>query len=103
MVEAQLFVDERRTPIEDGAVEWTEAVAPFVEVARLEIPAQDPDGARGVILRQTCEAMSFDPWHALIEHRPLGSIMRARNAAYRVSTIARNAMSELEVKPPSAL
>lgn len=103
VVEAQLFVDEQRTPIEDGAVEWTEAVAPFVEVARIEIPAQDPDSARGLLLGQTCEAMSFDPWHALIEHRPLGSIMRARNAAYRVSTMARNATPELEVKAPSAL
>lgn len=103
VVEAQLFVDEARTPIEDGSVEWLESVSPFVEVARVEIPAQDPDSARGKLLGTTCEAMSFDPWHALVEHRPLGSIMRARNAAYRVSTTARNATSELEVKPPSAL
>lgn len=47
--------------------------------------------------------MSFDPWHALVEHRPLGSIMRARNAAYRVSTAARKATSELDVRLPSAL
>lgn len=103
IVEAQLFVDEQRTPIEDGSVEWLESVSPFVEVARLEIPAQDPDSARGKLIGQTCEAMSFDPWHALVEHRPLGSIMRARNAAYRVSTMARNATSELEVQAPSKL
>ncbi|MFO0560924.1 MAG: hypothetical protein U0269_23095 [Polyangiales bacterium] len=102
-VEAQLFVDEQRTPIEDGAVEWLESASPFVEVARLEIAAQDPESARGKLLQSTCESMSFDPWHALVEHRPLGSIMRARNAAYRVSTSARKATSELEVVPPSAL
>jgi hypothetical protein len=102
-VEAQLFVDEQRTPIEDGAVEWLESVSPFVEVARLELAAQDPESARGQLLQSTCEAMSFDPWHALVEHRPLGSIMRARNAAYRVSTAARKATSELDVRPPSAL
>jgi hypothetical protein len=102
-VEAQLFVDEQRTPIEDGAVEWLESVSPFVEVARLEISAQDPGSARGKLLQKTCEAMSFDPWHALVEHRPLGAIMRARNAAYRVSTMARNATSELEVVAPSSL
>lgn len=103
VVEAQLFVDEVRTPIEDGSVEWLESVSPFVEVARIELPAQDTESARGKKLAETCEAMSFDPWHALVEHRPLGSIMRARNAAYRVSTTARNAMSELDVKPPSAI
>ena len=43
----QRFVDEERTPIEDGAVEWTEAVSPPVAVAQLVIPKQDVgDGRR---------------------------------------------------------
>jgi hypothetical protein len=39
-------------------------------------------------------ALSFDPWHALEEHRPLGNVMRARNHAYRLSTQERSAAPE---------
>ena len=28
------------------------------------------------------EEMSFNPWHALAAHQPLGGIMRARKKAY---------------------
>ena len=35
--------------------------------------------------------MSFDPWHAPEDYRPLGNMMRARNPAYRLSTIERQA------------
>jgi hypothetical protein len=47
------------------------------------------------------ERLSFDPWHALVEHRPLGVVMRARAVAYRRAVAAHGAISELEVKPPS--
>ncbi|MEA2750953.1 MAG: hypothetical protein QOI41_5096, partial [Myxococcales bacterium] len=40
------------------------------------------------------EKLSFDPWHAPVEFRPLGELMRARNAAYRLSTIERKAAGE---------
>ena len=39
-MDVQLFADESSTPIEDPSVEWREAVSPFVEVARIEVPAQ---------------------------------------------------------------
>jgi hypothetical protein len=28
------------------------------------------------------EAAAFDPWAALMEHRPLGEVMRARKVVY---------------------
>jgi hypothetical protein len=99
-LEAQIFVDEQKTPIEDPSVEWS---SPFREIARLTIPAQDAQSASGKALADYVETLSFDPWHALVEHRPLGAIMRARAAAYKHAVITRNAASELEVKPPSAL
>ena len=40
------------------------------------------------------EQLSFDPWHAIAEHRPLGAIMRARAVAYGPSVIARKAAPE---------
>ncbi len=90
----QFYVDPEKTPIEDASVEWREADSPFVEVARLTLPRQDvrsPEGQRDAAL---VEQMSFDPWHALLEHRPLGSLMRARAPAYRASGEQRKAAPE---------
>lgn len=91
---AQLFVDEAQTPIEDPTASWPEDVAPFVPVARIRVPAQDPSSAEGQHLAERVEKLSFDPWHALAEHRPIGAMMRARNAAYRESTQERGASPE---------
>ncbi|SPE26554.1 Catalase domain protein [Burkholderiales bacterium] len=77
----QFFVDEARTPIEDGSVDWPEAVAPYLTVARLTLPKQIPEAAFG----QRVEAATFDPWAALAEHRPLGELMRARKVVYYTS------------------
>lgn len=91
---AQHFVDEARTPIEDASVEWLEADAPAVTVARLTLPKQDLTAPRARRIAEAIETFSFDPWHALVEHRPLGNIMRARNHAYRLSTGERQAAKE---------
>ncbi|MEZ4238201.1 MAG: catalase [Myxococcota bacterium] len=83
-LQAQFFVDEARTPIEDGSTDWDEAAAPFEDVATLTIDAQRPDEA----LAAEIEAHGFDPWHALAAHRPLGHVMRGK-AAYFASQQAR--------------
>ena len=90
----QFFVDETKTPIEDATVEWTSDVAPWLDVATLTLVRQDPSSERGKKVTELVESMSFDPWHALEEMRPLGHLMRARNHAYRESTIARSAAKE---------
>jgi hypothetical protein len=102
-VEAQRFVDESRTPIEDPTVEWAERDSPWAALARLMIPAQAAESRAGRMLAAYVDRLSFDPWHALVEHRPLGAVMRARAAAYKHAAIARGAISELEVKPPSTV
>jgi len=91
---AQLYVDPVKTPIEDASVDWDESVSPFVAIADLEIPQQDPHGERAREIDAFVEKMSFDPWHAPVEFRPLGNMMRARNHAYRLSTIERGAAPE---------
>lgn len=78
MVQPQ--IDARRTPIEDAAVEWREQDAPYVPVARIRIPVQSLDDAAR---RARCEEVAFNPWHCLREHRPLGSMNRARREIYR--------------------
>ncbi|MGE0785719.1 MAG: catalase [Sandaracinaceae bacterium] len=90
----QLFVDEAKTPIEDASHEWKESDAPFHRVARLTVPQQDVRSDEGRALTERIEEMSFDPWHALPAHRPLGNMMRARSAAYRLSTMERKASPE---------
>lgn len=79
----QLCTDLETMPIEDASVPWPEEKSPYLAVARLRIPAQpawDPTttpAAEGML--------SFSPWHGLVAHRPLGSIMRARLPAYEMS------------------
>lgn len=80
-VALQFFVDESITPIEDASVVWPENESPFVDVARLTLTTIDPD----------VEALRFDPWGGLAEHRPLGELMRARKSAYYASQKARRA------------
>jgi hypothetical protein len=90
-MKVQLYTDPASTPIEDAAVTWD---APFVEVGSLEIPKQDVRSPHGREVAALVEQLSFDPWHALEAHRPLGNLMRARNNAYRMSTQERGAAPE---------
>ncbi len=87
----QFFVDERSTPIEDASRDWD---SPYLTVARLTLPRQDPRSPRGQKVAAFIDQLSFDPWHALQELRPLGNMMRARNHAYRASTQERAAAGE---------
>jgi hypothetical protein len=90
----QLYVDPVKTPIEDASVEWKESDSPFVAVADVVLPKQDMKSARGQKIDAYVEKLSFDPWHAAVELRPLGNMMRARNHAYRLSVIERGASPE---------
>lgn len=66
-------------PIEDTSIEWDEAISPFETVADVRLPAQDLDSSEQNI---DCDNLSFNPWHALPEHRPIGGINRLRRAVY---------------------
>lgn len=90
-LQLQFFTDEQATPLEDSTRDWT---GPWTPVARLTLPQQSVSSEEGQKLATWAEPLSFDPWHAQEEFRPLGAMMRARNAAYRVSTIARKAAPE---------
>ena len=81
-LQLQFFVDETRTPIEDASVDWPEDVAPYVTVGVLTIPQQDPQTEAGRELAAAIESAAFDPWSALMDHRPLGEVMRARKVVY---------------------
>lgn len=89
-LQLQFYVDEARTPIEDASVDWPEAVAPYVSVARLVVSAPAHDDSA---LQQQVENAVFDPWAALAAHRPLGEVMRARKVVYYESQQQRHAQA----------
>lgn len=88
-LQAQFFEDERRTPIEDASVEWREVDAPFVTLAQLTVNPPPADDAQAL---KQAEAGVYDPWQALVSHRPLGEVMRARKVAYFTSQQGRGAV-----------
>jgi len=81
-LQAQRWIDERTTPVEDPTVRWDESITPFVKVATLRIPSQDSEAPTRY---DRADDLSFTPWHCLNVHRPLGGINRVRQAAYETS------------------
>lgn len=88
-LQVQFFVDAAITPIEDASIQWPEDVTPFHTVGRLTVPKQDTDSAEGKARSARIETSFFDPWYALLDHRPLGEAMRARRVTYDASRKAR--------------
>ena len=80
----QLCTDLARMPVEDASVDWDEKLSPSLTVARMTAEPQDAySDSRRVWID---EELSFNPWHSLSAHRPLGNIMRARFKAYQASS-----------------
>ncbi|WP_296250199.1 catalase family protein [Pseudomonas sp. UBA4194] len=69
----------RYMPIEDTSVQWQESDAPFETVAHIRVPAQDFDTPGQNLM---CDNLSFNPWHGIEAHRPIGGINRLRKAVY---------------------
>jgi len=73
--------------VEDYTVEWDEQQAPLYEVATIRIPKQNFQTPE---LDKLGENLSFNPWHTLAEHRPLGCLNRVRKIVYeRISSVRR--------------
>ena len=72
----QFQTDPYEMPIEDPTVPWQ---SEYQKVATLIIPAQQFDSIKQMGFG---EDLSFNAWHALPEHRPLGNFNRARKLAY---------------------
>lgn len=74
-------------PIEDPSVEWDQTLSPFETVATIQLPAQDFDSAEQNLF---CDNLSFNPWHSLPDHRPIGGINRLRKAVYQAVSVYRH-------------
>jgi len=93
----QLQTDPKRMPIEDASIEWPEELSPFVPLGRITIPRQSfSSPAQFKFARE----LSFNPWHSISEHRPLGNQNRARRALYQELSRLRQSMNrEPHVEP----
>ena len=75
----QLQTDPHLMPIENAGVLWPERLSPRVPVATLCIARQKFDSPAQL---DFAKRLSFNPWHCIAEHRPLGNQSRARRRMY---------------------
>ncbi|MBE2163095.1 catalase family protein [Acinetobacter oleivorans] len=83
--------------VEDAMTEWDEKAAPFYQVATIHIPKQNFDTPEQ---NQFCENLSFTPWHALPEHKPLGAVNRMRKVIYENISRVRHDMNSAPRQEP---
>ena len=81
-------------PLDDATGVWSEQESPYVPLATLSIPRQDFSGEEQA---RFCENLSYAPWHALPEHRPLGQLNRLRRHAYPASSGYRHAQNQAQI------
>ena len=94
----QLCVDLETMPVEDASVAWPEEQSPHRTVAQLILPRQEAYTAERQ--RFFDDRLAFNPIHALEEHRPLGSIMRARMQVYPHTQDFRQRANQAEPAEP---
>lgn len=82
--------EDKALSVEDSIAEWDEARAPFERVATLTIHEQDFDTPERDAFGET---LSFNPWHCLPAHRPLGMISRTRRVVYQAIANLRHEMN----------
>lgn len=95
-------------PVEDPSILWPEKrsllhpinFSPYVTVATLRIPKQNFDTPER---DQFCEHLSFTPWHALPEHRPLGRTNRMRLKLYETISGYRHKSNGVAKREPRTL
>ncbi|MGH7999882.1 MAG: catalase family protein [Brasilonema sp.] len=93
----QLFVDEEKTSIENPTQEWKEEDSPFIKVATIRIRSQKFDFEERNRLN---EGLSFNPWHTLPEHEPIGSLNLARKKIYQELAKYRREQIEKRLREP---
>ncbi len=99
-VQVQLCADLDQMPVDKTTVRWPESLSPYVTVAKLRLPQQDIGGEDNF---ERMDKTSMSPWRVTEQHRPLGSIMRARKEVYRQSSILRHQTNNQERKEPKNL
>jgi len=76
--------------VENAIQEWPEDQAPFHTIAKLTLNQQVFDTPEQ---NQACEAESYNPWHSLPAHKPLGLVSRLRRVVYEAISELRHEMN----------
>lgn len=96
-VRLQLQTDPHLMPIENAGVYWPEKLSPRRSVATLRIPKQTFTSQAQM---DFARKLSFNPWHSIPEHRPLGNQSRARRRMYDTLSKYRHSMNNVALYEP---
>ena len=94
----QLQTDPHKMPIENNGVLWPTKLSPRVPAATLRISKQVFDSPEQLAFARV---LSYNPWHCIPEHRPLGNQGRARKRMYSELARLRQAMNDVEHYEPT--
>jgi len=94
----QLQTDPFLMPIENAAVLWPERLSPRVSVATIRIPRQTFNSPAQINFEKR---LSYNPWHCIAEHRPLGNQSRARKRMYLALSQFRHDMNGIPHYEPT--
>ena len=97
-IRLQLQTDPHLMPIENNAVLWPEKLSPRVSVATLRLPRQTFDSPAQM---EFAKRLSYNPWHTIAEHRPLGNQSRARRRMYETLSKLRQSMNSVPHYEPT--
>jgi hypothetical protein len=97
-IRLQLQTDPHLMPIENNAVLWPEKLSPRVSAATLRIPRQKFDSPSQM---EFAKRLSYNPWHCIPEHRPLGNQSRARRRMYAELSKLRHTMNAVPHYEPT--
>jgi len=86
----QRQTDPHLMPIENASVLWPERLSPRVSVATLRMPRQTFASQAQI---EFARRLSYNPWHSIPEHRPLGNQSRARKRMYHALSTLRHEMN----------
>ena len=76
----QRQLDAEANPVENALVAWDKEKSPLIKIAQIKIPAQVFTAPEQL---DFCENLSFNPWHSLEAHKPLGGVNRARRVVMK--------------------
>ena len=97
-IRLQRQTDPHLMPIENNAVLWPEKLSPRVSVATLRLPRQQFDSPAQM---EFAKRLSYNPWHTIAEHRPLGNQSRARRRMYLELSKLRHSMNDVPHYEPT--
>ena len=91
----QAYQDEKTTPLRSPVAVWRSKPE---WIARINIPAQSEISTPEKLA--FCEKMSFNPWHALPEHKPVGNLNAMRGMIYKAMSTYRHRANQSDTGEP---